>query len=202
MTRLISDTSVVRNFSILGWGQHLAAVSGGKIVVVHGVLGLDADESGELDVIAKALGDEANEAPGSRSSTLALMAQHNLDALLLRRGELFEILVPTEEEVHLAVRLQDRGERDWRAEMGMRARRLDSGEAISIAAAVGRQTPFASDDGSGRTAYLALGGSDFFWSLDLMQRCIEEGLLDEGEARDGYERLRNDYRFWGPPWNS
>lgn len=198
---MISDSSVVRNFSILGWGEHLASLSDGRIVVVHGVLGLDASESGELDVIAKALEEEANEALGSRRSTIALMAHHNLDALLVRRDELFEVLVAGEDEVQLALRLQDRDERDWRAEMGMRARRLDSGEAISLAVAVRRQLSFASDDDSGRIAYLALGGSAFFWTCDLARRCVEQGLLREDEARDGYDRLRNDYRFWGPPWD-
>jgi predicted nucleic acid-binding protein len=198
---LISDSSVVRNFSILGWGENLASLSRGRIRVVHGVLGLDANESGELDGIAKALDEEAQAAPGSRASTLALMAHGNLESLLARRDELFEVVVPIHDEVQLALRLQDRDERDWRAEIGMRARRLDSGEAISLAVAVKRKLPFASDDDDGRKAYLALEGIEFLWTCDLVKRCIEEGLLREVEARSGYESLRNDHRFWGPPWD-
>jgi predicted nucleic acid-binding protein len=199
---LISDSSVVRNFSILDWAPHLASVSDGRIVIVHGVLGADATEVSELDTIAKALEAEGMEAPGSRPSTLAVTAHYGLESTLSQRDELFEILVPNEEEVELALRLQNRDERDWRASLGMRARRLDSGEAVSLAVAVKRQMAFGSDDDDGRTAYLALGGSEHFWTLDLIKRCVSDGLLNEAQAQEGYERLLSDYRFWGTPWDS
>ncbi len=48
--------------------------------------------------------------------------------------------------------------REWRKTLGLRARRLDAGEAVSIAIANGRGLSFASDDGQALIAYATLTG--------------------------------------------
>jgi predicted nucleic acid-binding protein len=82
----------------------------------------------------------------------------------------------------------------------VRARRLDAGEAVSIAIATSRGLAFASDDDDARLAYLALGGPSHAWTLDLIQNAVSSGLLDEATARAAYESLRRQHRFWGMPW--
>ena len=37
-------------------------------------------------------------------------------------------------------------------------------------------------------------------TLDLLKVAVHQGLLPQGEARAGYEKLRGAYRFSGPPW--
>lgn len=109
-------------------------------------------------------------------------------------------MIPTEQELSLAIRLQAREERAWRAGLGMRARRLDAGEAVSVAICVSRNEAFGCDDEDARIAYRALGGRECLTTLDLVQLGVQRGSLHPDEARAGYERLRHDYRFFGPPW--
>jgi hypothetical protein len=96
------------------------------------------------------------------------------------------------------VRLQDSRQGDWLRSLGVRARRLDAGEAVSIA--VRREQGLGSDDADGRRAYLGLGGTQHLWTLDLIQRAIALGLLPEDVAREGYSALQEHHRFWGEPW--
>ena len=84
--------------------------------------------------------------------------------------------------------------------MGIRARRLDAGEAVSIAIATSRDLELATDDDDGRRAYLALGGRRHWWTLDLVREAVRQGILGEMEARAGYERLLEDFGFWGAEW--
>jgi hypothetical protein len=124
-----------------------------------------------------------------------------LDALLGRRSHDITVLSATVDELAVAIRLQDREQGAWRQELGVRARRLDAGEAVSIAISTSRDLAFASDDDDARVAYLALGGPQHAWTLDLIRDAVRNGSLDEASARAGYEDLRHHYRFWGLPWH-
>lgn len=84
--------------------------------------------------------------------------------------------------------------------LGMRARRLDAGETVSVAIAVSRGEAPACDEEDGQLAYQALGGTECRSTLDMVKLAVEQRLLPEDEAREGYERLRREYRFGGPPW--
>ena len=197
---MLSDASVLRNFAILGWVDQLVALAGGEVYVAHGVMGLYDDDPGEIEAIRAAFVEESLNNPGSPTSTAATVAVVGLDALLGRRSRDITVVSPTDDEFAVALRLQDPGERTWRQGLGVRSRRLDAGEAVSIAIATARGLAFASDDDDARVAYLALEGSRHVWTLDLIQEAVHRGLLDERAARAGYEKLRQMYRFWGPPW--
>jgi predicted nucleic acid-binding protein len=110
------------------------------------------------------------------------------------------VVVPSQEELRLAIRLQAREEREWRTTLGMRARRLDTGEAVSLAICISRNESFGCDDEDARIAYQALGGRECRSTLELARLAVERGLLRESEARAGYEKLRGEFRFFGPPW--
>lgn len=200
---MLVDTSVARNFAIAGWADALCALSGGMVRVAQGVLGTDAQEPGELDRAREFFERQTRVHPaGSPEFTNALVAQLGLEQLIARRSSDLVVLLPTPEELALAGKLADPdpAHRRWRQRLGMRARRLDSGEAISIAVAVRRKQPFGCDDEDARVAYRALGGTACPTTLDLVRRAVGRGLLPEREAREGYERLRTQYRFFGPPW--
>jgi predicted nucleic acid-binding protein len=124
-----------------------------------------------------------------------------LDALIKRCSQTVVVVQPIEAEIAIAVRLQDPKERNWRKSLGVRARRLDAGEAVSIGIATARGMPFATDDDDGRAAYLALGGIKHYWTLDLIQKAVAHELLADAEAREGYRVLCERYRFWGRPWS-
>lgn len=198
---MLADASVLRNFAILGWLDQLVALAGGTVYVAHGVVGLADDEPGEIENIRSSFEGESLRHPGSPAATTATVALVGLDALLGRRSHDITVLSPTVGELAVAVRLQDREERVWRQELGVRARRLDAGEAVSIAIATSRGLAFASDDDDARLAYLALGGPHHAWTLDIIQSAVSNGSLDEASAKAGYEDLRQHYRFWGPPWH-
>ncbi len=197
---MLSDASVLRNFAILGWLDQLVALAGGEVHVAYGVMGLYDDDPGEIEAIRAAFVEESLNNPGSPTSTAATVAVVGLDALLGRRSRDITVVSPTDDEFAVALRLQDPGERTWRQGLGVRSRRLDAGEAVSIAIATARGLAFASDDDDARVAYLALEGSRHVWTLDLIQEAVHRGLLDERAARAGYEELCRTYRFWGPPW--
>jgi hypothetical protein len=137
---------------------------------------------------------------GATVTTDALSASQGPEGLLSRRGGDVEVLRLSPEELGLALRLQDRNEREWRRTLGMKARRLDAGEAASIAIAGTRLLPLATDDADGAAAFEALGGREHAWTRDLIKRAVVEGLLPEPEARDGYEKLRSRFAFHAPPW--
>jgi hypothetical protein len=40
---VLADASVLRNFAILGWLDHLIVLAGGTVYVAHGVMGLWRD---------------------------------------------------------------------------------------------------------------------------------------------------------------
>lgn len=199
---MLVDTSVARNFAIAGWIDELCVLSGGVVRVAQGVLGVDAEEPGELDRARDFFERQTRLHPaGSPGYTHALVAQMRLERLIAKRssGHL-EVVVPTPGELETATRLTDPNHRPWRQTLGMRTRRLDTGEAVSIAIAVARKESFGCDDEDARIAFTALGGIECPSTLDLVIRAVTAGLLSEDVARDGYERLRSDYRFFGPPW--
>lgn len=198
---MLADASVLRNFAILGWLDHLVALAGGTVYVAHGVMGLNSDDPGEIEGIRGAFHEESLRNLASPVGAAAAAAVVGLDALLGRRSSDITVLTPTTDERALAVRLQDRSDRAWRQELGVRARRLDSGEAVSIAIALARGFGFASDDDAARVAYLALGGGQHYWTLDLIQAAVDQDLIDERTARVGYNDLRLRYHFWGPEWH-
>jgi predicted nucleic acid-binding protein len=198
---LLVDTSVARNFGVLDWSDHLVALCGGVIRVAHGVLGLEQSESGELDGIRASIERETRTyRTGSPESSLASAALVGIERLIARRGQDLEVVQPTEEELALAVRLQDSRQSNWLRSLGVRARRLDAGEAVSIAIAVHREQELGSDDSDGRRAYLGLGGTQHWWTLDLVQKAVALDLLPEDVARGGYSALRERHRFWGERW--
>ena len=198
---MLADASVLRNFAILGWLDHLVALAGGTVYVAHGVMGLAHDEPGEIERIRDFFEQESLRHPGSPTAIAATVALVGLDDLLGRRSHDITVLSPTIDELAVAVRLQDREARAWRQELGVKARRLDAGEAVSIAIATSRGLALASDDDDARLGYLALGGSNHAWTLDLIQNAVGTGLLDEATARAAYENLRQQHRFWGMPWH-
>jgi Zn-dependent peptidase ImmA (M78 family) len=198
---LLHDTSVARNFAVLGWTDHLVQLGGGTLRVVEGVLGIDSDDPGELEGARDFFQDSFERAQsGSPQQTAALNAVTGLDELIARRSAEVEVITPSSEQLALAVRLTDPGERVWRDGLGIRARRLDAGEAATIAVALDESEDFASDDDDARIAYTGLGGARHVWTRDLMGEAVENKLLSAQEAESGYERLRSDYSFRGPAW--
>jgi hypothetical protein len=197
---LLADASVARNFAVLGWIDELVALAGGTLYIAHGVLGIDHDEGGEIERIRAAFDNESMRTPGSPAASSAIAALIGLDDLIRRRSNDVTVLVPADTEMAVAVRLQDPGEGTWRQSLGVRARRLDAGEAVSIAIATARGLTFASDDDDGRAAYEALGGIKHLWTLDLVQDAAAQGLLADADAREGYRMLCERYLFWGQPW--
>jgi nucleotide-binding universal stress UspA family protein len=197
---LLADASVARNFAVLGWIDELVALAGGTLHIAHGVLGLSPDETGEIERIRAAFDSESIRSPGSPAASAAVAALVGIDDLIRRRSHDITVLVPTQEEIEVAVRLQDPKEGAWRQSLGVRARRLDAGEAVSIGIATARVLTFASDDDDGRAAYLALGGPKHLWTLDLVQEAAAQGLLTDAAAREGYQVMCERYRFWGQPW--
>lgn len=195
------DTSVARNFAIAGWVQVLGALSQGTIRVAQGILGVEPDEPGELDRAKEFFDRQTRMHPaGSPEYTHALMAAMHLQELISRRSTDLEVVVPSLEELDLAIRLQAREAREWRTSLGMRTRRLDAGEAVSLAICVSRNEAFWCDDEDARIAYESLGGRECLTTLDLARLGVERRLLSRTEARAEYEKLRRVYRFFGPPW--
>lgn len=195
------DTSVARNFAISEWIEALVALSQGMIRVAQGVLGIGPDEPGELDRAREFFERQTRIHPaGSAEYTHALMAAMRLEKLISRRSTDLEVVVPAGRELDLAIRLQAPEARAWRTSLGMKARRLDTGEAVSVAICVSRDETFGCDDEDARIGYQALGGRECLSTLDLVQLAVQRGLLQEVEARPEYEKLRRTYRFFGPSW--
>ena len=143
---------------MLGWINQLAQAVGGSLSVAHGVLGINADEPSELRRIRDALQRDVDGSPhGSGRYSKAVAAVHGLDRLLSLRPPTIRVLLPNIEEIQVTARLTSRevDDRDWRRGLGLRTRRLDTGEAVSIAIAHARGIDFASDDGQALIAYTA-----------------------------------------------
>ncbi len=202
---MLVDASVARSFAVIGWTDHLLHIASGHIRVADGVHGLHPEDPSELRTIRAALQRVADEAgPGSGIGGRALSAVQGLDVMLgLGPGRL-AVLQLAEEEFALAVRLQSRNDLDrrWRRGLGARARRLDAGEAASIAIASHRSMPFASDDDDALTLWRALTGEPGLRTVDLMRQVVREGLATEANARTAYRMLRTDelHNLGGPPW--
>lgn len=114
------------------------------------------------------------------------------------------MLQPRGAEIELAVRLQSRrpADRQWRQELGARSRRLDLGEAVTIAIASSRSLPFASDDDDALTLWQALTGTAGHRTRDMLQRLADSGVVAEEDARHVYQVLQADdlHNLGGPPW--
>lgn len=196
---------MLRNFGVLGWGEHLVALAEGELLVAHGVMGLDDDELGEVERIRAAIDRRAQEELGSGIGSQALAAADGLARLLALRSRGVKVSTLNEKERRLAVRLQSResADRAWRqSDLGLRARRLDLGESVSIAIAVARDLPFACDDSDGQRAYRALAAGEPFQTLDLVKLAAERSLLSRHDAYMGYtELVESDlHRFGGSSW--
>src|SRR5215475_13734385 len=184
---MLLDASVARSIAVLGWVDHLTKAVGGPLLVAHGVLA-EPNEPSELRRIRDALQREANAShPGSGRHSKAVAAVFEIDRLLGPPPRI-ALAFPNVDETRMATRLTspEPGQREWRRGLGLQARRLDAGEAVSIAIAQARGHDFASDDGQALIAYTALTGRQ----------------IDEAAGRDGYRLLREDdlLRLGGPDW--
>jgi hypothetical protein len=173
--------------------------------VAHGVLGADPDEPCELSRIRDALQREVNTShPGSGRYSRALAAVHGVDRLLGLGAPTITLLFPNAAETRMTARLVSRAvdQREWRRGLGLRARWLDSGEAVSIAIAQARGLDFASDDEQALVAYTALTGRPPVRTRDIIRLLVSEGLIEEAEGRSGYYLLREDdlHLLGGPDW--
>lgn len=188
---------------MLGWVDHLAHAVGGSLRVAHGVLA-KLTEPSELQRIRDALQREANMSrPGSGRYSRALAAVHELDKLLMLPPTIM-LVFPTADEIRMTVRLTSRepAQRAWRRGLGLRARWLDAGEAVSIAIAQARGLTFASDDDQALIAYTALTGRPAVRTCDVIHLLVNQGLIDEAAGCTGYRLLReNDlHLLGGPDW--
>jgi hypothetical protein len=88
----------------------------------------------------------------------------------------------------MTVRLtfRDAAHRAWRQGLGLRARRLDAAEAVSIAIAVTRGLDFASDDEQAIVACAALANREAMRTRDVIKLLITHGLITEADGKDGY----------------
>jgi len=200
---MLLDASVARSIAVLGWVDQLAQAIGGSLRIAHGVLA-DLNEPSELRRIRDALQREANMSrPGSGRYSRALAAVHDIDHILgLPRT--ITLLYPDTNETRMTARLTSREptEREWRRGLGLRARWLDAGEAVSIAIAQARGLDFASDDEQALVAYTALTGRSAARTRDVIHLLVAQGLIDESVGRDGYRLLREDdlHLLGGPDW--
>jgi hypothetical protein len=155
--------------------------------------------------ISAALSRQAQEAGfGSGLSSRALAAVHGLDELLELQPPQLTVLPLDEAELKLAIRLQSRdlADREWRHSLGARSRRLDAGEAASIAIASNRSLAFASDDEDALVLWYALTSTQGLRTRDLLHRSVKAGVCEAGDARAVYYLLQSDdlHNLGGPPW--
>jgi len=188
---------------VLGWVEHLKRVLAGSLCIAHGVLA-EPDEHSELRGIRDALQREARLSnPGSGRCSKALAASLDI-AKLLGPPPAITLAFPGEDELRMAVRLSspDLCQREWRRALGLRARRLDAGEAVSIAIAQARGLGFASDDEQALVAYTALSGRPGLRTRDVIQLLVSHGAIEEPIGRQGYRLLREDdlHMLGGQDW--
>jgi hypothetical protein len=116
---VLVETSVARNFAIAWWTDHLVTLGEDRIRVAQGVLGVAPDEPGELDRAKEFFQRQTRVHPaGSHEYTNALTAVMALENLIARRCTTLEVVIPTGQELSLAIRLQAREERAWRGVSG------------------------------------------------------------------------------------
>lgn len=202
---MLVDSSVARSFAVVGWTKHLVSVCGGRILLAEGVHSREDAESSELRGIRDALQRQAREAPrGSGLGSRSLAAAHGMDELIGLRSAQLAVLALNASELQLAVRLQSRdgADREWRRSLGAKARRLDAGEAASIAIASHRSLAFASDDEDALVLWHALTRSAGLRTRDLLRKAVGDGHCHEDDARAVYQRLQSDdlHNLGGPPW--
>lgn len=200
---MLVDASVARSFAVVGWTPHLLWLSGGTILVADGVNGVDPSDPSELRRIRDALQREADARLGSGQSSRALSAVQGLEALLGLGASQLCVLMPSDEELALAVRLQSRRpeDREWRRSLGARARRLDAGESASIAIALTRSLSFASDDDDALRLWEALSHQPGLRTRDLLRKLVDHGVVTDLEACEVYDLLQTDelHMLGGPP---
>lgn len=203
--KILVDTSVARSFAVVGWTDHLVSLSGGCITVAEGVHGVQPGDRSELRGIRDALVVRAETAGlWSGTASRAVAAAHGLEQLLSLDPARLDVLRPRATEFAFAARLRSRRpeDRTWRKELGARFRRLDLGEAVTIAIAHNRSLAFASDDSDALVLWQALTSSAGKRTIDLLRLLVEGGEADEADARQVYELLRTDdlHRLGGPDW--
>jgi len=202
---MLLDATVARSSAVLGWAAVLAKTVGGALYIAPGVLSTDPDERSELRGIRDALQREAQHAqPGSGRQSKAVSAVDRLDMFFALGPPTVTVLMPDPEELAMAIRLSSRDaeQRNWRAQLGLTARRLDAGEAVSIAIAAARNFDFASDDQQALIAYTALGHRAGVRTRDAIKLVVARGLVEEATARNGYRFLQDDdlHLLGGPDW--
>ncbi len=142
--------------------------------------------------------------PGSGRYSKAVAAVLGLDTLLGLGPPRVELVTPDAQATALTARLISMNDvdRDWRRSLGMRARRLDTGEAASIGIAVTDGLDFASDDGQALIAYDALTGRPEVRTRDVIKLLVSQGLIEEAVGRDRYRFLQEDdlHLLGGPDW--
>lgn len=162
------------------------------------------DEQSELQRIRDALQREASLShPGSGRYGKAVTAALDIDTLL-GPPPAIALAFPDADETRMAARLvsPEPDQREWRRSLGLRARRLDAGEAVSIAIAHARGLDFASDDGQALVAYAALTGRTAMRTRDVIKLLVSQGLVEEAAGCGGYRLLREDdlHLLGGPDW--
>lgn len=202
---MLLDATVARSIAVLGWADRLATAVGASLVLAHGVLSADPQEPSELRGIRNALQREVQHAqPGSGRHSKAVSAVERLDHFLTLGPPTVTLMMRDLEELAMAVRLSSRDpeHRHWRAQLGVTARRLDAGEAVSIAIAVTRDLDFASDDEQALVAYTALTDRAPMRTRDAILLLVARGLVDEAAGRDGYRFLQEEdlHLLGGPAW--
>lgn len=203
---MLLDASVARSVAVLGWTDEAAQAVGGSLRLAHGVLGAYPDEPCELRRIRDGLQREVDTSPpGSGRYSKAVSAVLGLDTFIGAGPPRVTLIIPDAGATALAVRLMsmDNKERAWRREqLGMRARRLDAGEAVSIGIAVTSGLDCALDDEQALIAYKALTGRPEVRTRDVIKLLVAQGLIEEAVARDRYRFLQEDdlHLLGGPPW--
>lgn len=202
---MLLDASVARSFAVIGWAKHLVGIGGGRLLVADGVHARAPEEPSELRAIRNALQRQADRAGyGSGLASRALAAVQGLEELLALPEDKLVVLSLAAEEFNVAVRLQSRDpqDREWRRSLGARSRRLDAGEAASIAIAATRSLAFASDDEDALAIWEGLTGSTACRTRDLLHQVVDDGLSQEEDAREMYRILQTDdlHNLGGPLW--
>lgn len=202
---MLVDSSVARSFAVVGWTRHLVSVCGGRVLVAEGVHSVDDGEPSELRGIRHALLRQTRDAGrGSGLSSKALAAAQGMDDLIRLPPPQLTVLALDAAEFRFAIRLQSRDTADqkWRRELGAKARRLDAGEAASIAIACHRSLAFASDDEDALVLWNALTSSSGLRTRDLLRKAVQDSACDERDARAVYQALQSDdlHNLGGPPW--
>jgi hypothetical protein len=198
---MLLDTTIIHNFSLMDCAKVLLDLCGGRITLVHGVVGLDDDDDQEVERLRASFMRRAMESVGgSLEQSRYVAAATNIDSLLANRGDKLHVHVLTQGETRDAVRLQT-PDRNRKLQLNLKALQLGAGESACIAAAIHLRLPLATDDDDARKTYLGEGGIGHFWTRDLVKIAVGRGLLNEHEAKREYEALTSRYRFFGVPWD-